>query len=190
MVTHWPISKDEIYGPPPAYSLEPPPSFPAIYTISELQNDYPVSHRSHVLSTNFLRYLIATGALHMLIGITTIVCDILLLSMNESSLVAGVWAGSACILLGIYLILFSSCRSKSPTSSYQFKFIQLSICIIVIVALILSSINLGSNSCSSMYFPSDQCQSAQKFKILLVTFFTFSFLQICLTFILSFVHMQ
>ena len=185
------MSKDEIYGQPPAYSLEPlPPPSPSIYMISERRNYYPAIESPYTLSSNFLRYLIASGILHMLIGITSMVCDIILLSMNESSLFAGLWAGASFIILGIYLIVFTSFRKKSSMSSYRFKFILLSICIIIIVALILSSVNLASNSCSSMYFLSDQCQSAQKYKIILVTFFTFSFLQICITFIISFVHMR
>lgn len=190
MVTNYAMSKDDIYGPPPAYSLDPPPS---IYTISNRRNVYqerplPISHISMVLSLSFLRYLLGTGILHVLIGVTAIICDILLISMNESYSFSGLWAGVSCIILGIYIIIFMSNPEKRKCSLNRFKFFHISICIIIIIALVFSSLNLASNSCSTVYYQFDQCQqSAQKFKIVLVTFFTFSFVQICITFIVSFV---
>ena len=191
MVTNWSISKDEIYGPPPAYSVDPPPS---IYTISEIPNEYrgrSPAHQSTILSSNFLRYLIGCGILHMIIGITTIVCNILLISMNEPTLFPGLWAGTSCIILGIYLILFMSYPEKQKHSLHRFKFNHILIGIIIIIALVLSSINLASNSCSSFYSEFDQCQhAAQNLKIVLVTFFAFTFVQICITFVVSFVHIR
>jgi hypothetical protein len=190
MVTNYAMSKDEIYGPPPAYSLDPPPS---IYTISSRRNEYqerPLSssHISMILSLGFLRYLLGSGVLHILIGVTAVICDILLIGMNESYSFNGLWAGLSCIILGIYLILFMSNPEKRKCSLHRFKFVHIFICIIIIVALVFSSLNLASNSCSTVYYQFDQCQqSAQKFKIVLVTFFAFSFVQICITFIVSFV---
>jgi hypothetical protein len=141
-----------------------------------------------VLSLSFLRYLLGTGILHILIGVTAIICDILLISMNESYSFSGLWAGVSCIILGIYIIIFMSNPEKRKCSLNRFKFFHISICIIIIIALVFSSLNLASNSCSTVYYQFDQCQqSAQKFKIVLVTFFTFSFVQICITFIVSFV---
>ncbi len=185
------MSKDEIYGPPPAYSVDPPPS---IYIVPQRRNAYEErptssSHASIVLSTRFLRYILGTGVLHILIGIIAIVCDILLISMNESYSFSGLWAGVSCIILGIYLILFISDPEKQKCSLQRFKFLYLIICFIIIIALILSSINLASNSCPTIYFDFDQCQHlAQQLKIILVTFFAFTFLQICITFIITFVH--
>jgi hypothetical protein len=180
------MSKDEIYGPPPAYSVDPPP---AIYIIPEIHNEHqerPSSHASIIFSLSYLRYLLGVGLLHMLIGITTIVCDILLISMNESYSFTGLWAGVSCIILGIYLILFMTYPKKPNCSLYRFQFLHIAICIIIIIALILSSINLVSNSCPAIYFESDQCHhSAEKLKIILVTFFAFSFLQICITLIVT-----
>lgn len=196
MVTNWPLSKDDIYGPPPAYSVHPPPPPSSIYAISELQYDYPErqlpSSREYMnISTRFLRYLLSIGILHILIGITTIVCDILLISMNESYSYPGLWAGVSCIILGIYLILFMSDSRKEKHSFTRFKLMHISICFIIIIALVLASINLTTNSCPPSYFEIDQCQnSAQKFKIILVTFFAFTFVQICITSIVTFVHIR
>jgi hypothetical protein len=109
--------------------------------------------------------------------------------MNESYSFSGLWAGVSCIILGIYLILFISDPEKPKCSLQRFKFLYLIICFIIIIALILSSINLASNSCPTIYFEFDQCQHlAQQLKIILVTFFAFTFLQICITFIVTFVH--
>jgi len=195
MVTNWSISKDELYGPPPAYSLHPPPSvYTSVYTIPEIRNEYqerPLSssHGSTVLSLNFIRYLLGTGILHLLIGVTIIVCDILLISMSESYSFSGLWGGVSCIILGIYTILFMSYPEKRKCSLNRFKFVLIAICIINISALILSSINLASNSCSTTYLDFDQCQPlAQQLKIVLVTFFSFTLVQICTTFIVAFVH--
>ncbi len=193
MITSWPISKDELYGPPPAYSVNPPPPT-SIYTITETRNEYqerPSSHTSIVLSTNFLRYLLGAGLLHILIGITSIVCDILLIGMHESYPFTGIWAGVLCIIFGIYLILFMSYSEKQTYSLHRFKLIHILVCLIIIIALILSSINLASNSCYEIYYEPDQCRySTQKLKIVLVTFFAFTFLQICITSILTFVHIR
>ena len=191
MVTRYCMSKDEIYGPPPAYSVDPPPS---IYTITNEENIYPQrslppSHISVILSSSFRRYLLGSGLLHVLIGAITIIGDVLLISMNESYCFAGLWAGISCIILGIYLILFLNSPAKHQCCLHRLKLIHISIGIILIVALVLSSLNLAANACSNMYFQMDPCQpSAQNFKIVLVTFFAFSFFQICITFILSCVH--
>lgn len=198
MVTRYSMSKDEIYGPPPAYSLDPPPlqappSVSSIYAITPGQDEYPQrsSHISILLSSSFLRYLLGTGLLHVLIGAITIICDILLISMNESYCFAGFWAGISCIILGIYLILFTNSPAKHKCCLHRLKFIHIAIGIILIVALVLSCLNLASNACSNSYFQMDPCEpSAQKFKIVLVTFFAFSIFQICITFILSFVHLR
>jgi hypothetical protein len=191
MITNWPMSKNELYGPPPAYSVDPP--LP-IYTISEIQHEYrerPSSHASILLSSTFQRYLLVTSLLHILIGITAIVCDILLISMNESYSFTGIWAGVCCIILGIYLILFMSRSEKHICSLQRYKFIQLGTCLIIITALVLSSINLALNSCYKTYFEFDQCQySAQKLKIILVSFFAFTFIQICITAIMTCVYIR
>lgn len=202
MDTRYSMSKDDIYGPPPAYSLDPPPPLQvlplplSIYTITDGQAEYPrrsfpSSHISIILSSNFLRYLLGTGLLHVLIGAIAIICDILLISMNESYCFAGFWAGISCIILGIYLILFTNSPAKHKCCLHRLKFIHIAIGIILIVALVLSCLNLAANACSNLYFQMDPCEpSAQKFKIVLVTFFAFSIFQICITFILSFVHLR
>ncbi|CAF0741401.1 unnamed protein product [Adineta steineri] len=186
MTNNWSMSRDDLYGPPPAYSLDPPTS---IYTIPQIRNEYqerppplPPPCTSIDLSTKFLRYILANGLLHILIGLTSIVCGILLFGMNESYPFTGIWAGVLCIILGIYLIIFISHSEKQISSLKRFKLIHIIACLLIIIALVLSSINLASNSCYEKYFELDQCQySAQKLKIVLVTFFAFTFLQICIT---------
>jgi len=192
MVTNWSMSKDEIYGPPPAYSVNPPSS---IYVVPETRIEYQgrqrpsSSHVPIVLSTGFRRYLLGTALLHMFIGVIAIVCDILLISMNQSYSFPGLWSCTLCIILGIYIILFMSDSVKQKCSLQRFQFVHIIICTIIIIALVLSSMNLASNSCSAMYSEQDQCQpSAQKLKIVLITFFAFTFLQICTNFIVTFVH--
>jgi len=191
MVTNWAMSKDELYGPPPAYSVNPPPS---IYTIPEIQFEYQErssSHETIILSTRFLRYLLAVGLFYIVIGIIEIICDIILISMNETYSLSGLWAGISCIILGIYLIIFMSDATKEECTLYRFKLVHIILCLIIITALVLSSVNLASNSCSTVYFGLDSCQhSAQKFKIILITFFAFTLVQICITFIVTFVHIR
>ncbi|UJR14682.1 hypothetical protein I4U23_001675 [Adineta vaga] len=192
MITDWPMSKDEIYGPPPAYSLYPPSS---IYVIPEVriehQENSSLSTSFIVLSTYFSRYIFGTALFHLLLGLTAVICDILLISMNESLPFVGIGTGALCILLGIYLILFISHSKKSKWSLQQFKFIHIVSCLLLIIALILSSINLAANSCYETYFHFDQCQpSAKKLKIVLLTFFSVTFTQICFTSILTLVHVR
>ncbi|CAF0745312.1 unnamed protein product [Adineta ricciae] len=193
MTIDWPMSKDEIYGPPPAYSLYPPPS---IYTIPETQIEHQErssfsSSPPIVLTLNFTRYLLATALLHFLIGLATIICDIQLISMNESLPFVGICTGSICIIFGIYLIIFMSHTKKSKWSLQRFKLFHIIICLLVIIALILSSINLGANACYENYFQFDQCQpTAKKLKIVLITFYAVTFAQICFTSILTFVHIR
>jgi len=144
---------------------------------------------SIVLSKEFRRYSLGTGLFHIFISKIAIVCHILLISMNQSYSFPGLWVDSLCIILGIYIILFMSDSVKQKCSLQRFQFLHITICTIIIIALILSSMNLASNSCSAMYSEQDQCQpSAQKLKIVLITFFAFTFLQICTNFIVTFVH--
>ncbi|CAF2707886.1 unnamed protein product [Rotaria sp. Silwood2] len=190
MAINWAMSDDDYYGPPPAYSVNPPPS---IYIIPDIRNEYqerPSSHVSIVLSSKFLRYLLIAGILHMLIGLATIVCDILLISMNESYSFTGFWAGVLCFALGIYLILFMSHPKKQICSLQRFKFIHIIVCLIIIASLIFSSLNLASDFCYDTYFLKlFRCeQSARKLKIVLITFFSFTFVQICVTALLTLVQ--
>jgi hypothetical protein len=194
MIINWPTTKDELYGPPPAYSItnnyENPPS--SIYIIPETRIEYqerPSSHVSIILSLKFLRYLLGTGLIHILIGLVAIVCDMILTTMNEWYLFTGIWTGVLCIILGIYLILFTRHPKKQICSLQRFRFIHMIICLITILALILSSIHLASDSCYKPYLEVDECQQlAYKLKIILVTFFTFTFVQICVTLLVTFVH--
>ncbi|CAF1533925.1 unnamed protein product [Rotaria sp. Silwood1] len=191
MATNWAMSyNDDFYGPPPAYSVTPPPS---IYVIPDTRIEYqerPLSHASIVLSSILLQYLLITGIIHILIGLASIVCDILLISMNESYSFTGFWAGVLCVALGIYLILFMSHPKKQTCSLQRFKFIHIAVCLIIIASLIFSSLNLASDFCYDTYFfQSFRCeQSAKKLKIVLIAFFSFTFVQICMTAIITFVH--
>jgi hypothetical protein len=68
MIGNWPISKDELYGLPPAYSIKnnyensPPPSYtPSIYVVPSRGIEYQErssSHASIILSKTFTRYLL------------------------------------------------------------------------------------------------------------------------------------
>ncbi|CAF3774696.1 unnamed protein product [Rotaria socialis] len=188
MPTNWSMSEDDLYGPPPAYSLNPPPF---VYIIPGTPHEYHETHASHVsivLSPNFLRYLLATGLIHLCIGLAAIVCDILLISMNESYSFTGFWAGVLCLALGIYLILFMSKPKKQTCSLQRFKIIHIVACIIIMATLVISALNLASDFCYDTYFGTFRCeQSAKQLKIILVTFFSFTFVQICTTsFVASF----
>ncbi|CAF1057128.1 unnamed protein product [Rotaria sordida] len=191
MTTNWSMSDDDFYGPPPAYSVNPPPS---IYIIPDIRNEYQerssLSHVSIVLSSKFQRYLLINGILHMIISLACIVCDILLISMNESYSFTGFWSGVLCFGLGIYLILFMSHPKKQTCSLQRFKFIHITIFLIIIASLVLSSLSLASDFCYDTYFfQSFRCQqSAKQLKIVLIAFFSFTFLQICTTALVISVH--
>jgi hypothetical protein len=197
MIGNWPISKDELYGPPPAYSLtnnyENPPSYtPSIYVIPIGEAEYqerPSSHASVILPRRFNQYLLGTGLVHMVIGLAAIVSDVILIIMNESYSFTGLWAGGISIILGIYLILFMSRPQKHLCSLQRLKLIHMAMFLISIVALVLASINLASDSCYKIFLGPDRCQhSAYLIKIILVTFFSFTFVQICITIVMTFVH--
>lgn len=183
------MSEDELYGPPPAYSLTPPPSIYVIPGIPIEFHERQPSYSSAVLSTNTLRYLLATGFVHLCIGIAIIVCDILLISMNESYSFTGFWAGVLCLALGIYVILFMGNRKKKSCSLQRFKLIHLAVFLISIASLVLSILNLASDFCNDSYFSLFRCQeSAKKLKIVIVTLFSFTCVQICITAIVIFIY--
>ena len=197
MIGSWPISKDELYGPPPAYSLannyENPPSYtPSIYVIPGRETAYQersTSHSSVILPNTFTRYLLGAGLVHMVIGLAAIVADIILTIMNESYSFTGLWAGALSIILGIHLILFMSRSQHHQCSLQRLKLIHVAMFLISTVALILASINLASDSCYKIFLGPDRCQhSAYLIKVILVIFFSFTFLQICITTVMTFVH--
>jgi len=186
MAGSWPISKDELYGPPPAYSLtnnyENPPSYtPTIYVVPLRGNEYQErssSHASIILSNKFTRYLLGSGLVHMVIGLAAIVSDVILTIMNESYSFTGLWTGALSIILGIYLILYMTHPEKRICSLKRLQYFHLVMCFISIIALILSSINLASDSCYKIFLGPDRCQnSAYLIKIILVTLFSFIFIQ-------------
>ncbi|CAF1016571.1 unnamed protein product [Adineta steineri] len=199
MVSNWAMSKDELYGPPPAYSItnnyESPPSYtPSIYVVPDRGIEYqerPSSHGSITINlpNRYTRYLLGTGLVHMVIGLAAIVCDVILTIMNESYSFTGLWSGALSIILGIYLILFMSHPQKHLSSLQRLKLLHLAMFISSIIALILSSINLASDSCYKIFLGPDRCQdSAYLIKIILVVFFTITFLQICITIVMTFIH--
>jgi succinate dehydrogenase hydrophobic anchor subunit len=198
MIGNWPISKDDLYGPPPAYSItnnyeNPPPSYtPSIYIVPAREMEYQErssSHASIILMKTFTRYLLGSGLVHMVIGLGAIVCDIILTIMNESYSFTGLWTGALSIILGIYLILFMSHPEKRICSLQRLQFLHMVMCLISIIALILASINLASDTCYKTFLGPDRCQySPYLIKIILVTFFSFMFVQICITIVMTFVH--
>lgn len=191
MAHQWPVSKDELYGPPPAYSptnqYENPPSYtPSIYVVPirdiAYERQQRSSHASITLARNFTRYLLASGLVHLVFGLTAIVCDIILTIMNESYSFTGLWAGALSIVLGIYLILFMTEPAKRLCSLKRLQFFHLAMCFVGIIALILASINLASDSCYKVFLGPDRCQhSAYSIKIILVVIFTLIFIQISTT---------
>lgn len=192
MVGNWPPSKDDLYGPPPAYSIAnnyehaPPPSYsPSVYVLPVAGLNYqerPSSHASVLLPGSFTRYLLGAGLLHMVIGLGTIVCDIILTIMNESFSFTGLWTGALSIILGIYLILFISHPEKRICSLERLQFLYLGMGLVGTVALVLASINLASDSCYKIFFGPDRCEhAAYVLKIVLVTSFAVTLAQICLT---------
>jgi succinate dehydrogenase hydrophobic anchor subunit len=198
MAGNWPISKDELYGPPPAYSIannyeNPPPSYtPSIYVVPIRNIEYQErssSYASIILSKKFTRYLLGSGLVHMVIGLAAIVCDVILTIMNESYSFTGLWTGALSIILGIYLILFMSRPEKRIYSLKRLQFLHIIMFLISIIALILASINLASDSCYKIFLGPDRCQhSAYLIKIILVTLYVFTFIQICTTIGMTFVH--
>ena len=198
MVTHGSLAKEEFYGSPPAYSTRddhehPPPSYvSAVYAIPERHTDYPqtlISPVSITLSSRFSRYLLITALLHVVLGAGTLLCDIILTIMMESYSFAGIWTGILDVLMGIYLFAFIHQPQQSKLSLQRLKRLHLAMCFITSVALILSSINLAKDSCYTSYFEFDPCQSsAYRLKVVLVSFFTFTFLQLFLTFFLACFH--
>ena len=192
MVGNWPPSKDDLYGPPPAYSIAnnyehpPPPSYsPSVYVLPVAGLNYQErrsSHASVLLPGSFTRYLLGAGLLHMAIGLGTIVCDIILTIMNESFSFTGLWTGALSIILGIYLILFVSHPEKRICSLERLQFLYLGMGLVATVALVLASINLASDSCYKIFFGPDRCEHvAYVLKIVLVTSFAVTLAQICLT---------
>jgi hypothetical protein len=190
MAGNWPISKDELYGPPPAYSLtnnyENPPSYtPTIYVVPLREIDYQdrsASHASIILSNKFTRYLLGSGLVHMVVGLAAIVSDVILTIMNESYSFTGLWTGALSIILGIYLILYMTQPEKRICSLRRLQYFHLTLGVISIIALILSSLNLASDSCYKIYLGPDRCQhSAYLIKIVLVTIFSFIIVQVSVT---------
>ena len=199
MANHWPISKDELYGPPPAYSpaneYENPPSYtPSIYIVPVREITYEQrssSHASMVLSKKYTRYLLASGLVHLVLGLTAIVCDIILTIMNESYSFTGLWTGALSIILGIYLILFMTDPEKRRCSLKRLQFFHLAMCFIGISALILASINLASDSCYKIFLGPDRCQhSAYSIKIILVTLFSLIVVQTSTTIGMTFTQIS
>ena len=201
MIGNWPVSKDELYGPPPAYSIRnnyenPPPSYTpsSIYVVPVRGNEHEErssSHRLIILSTKFSRYLLGSGLIHMIIGLGAIVCDIILTIMNESYSFTGLWTGALSIILGIYLILYIGKAEKRICSFQRLQFLHLAMCLVSIIALILTSINLASDACYKTFLGPDRCQySPYLIKIILVTFFSLMFVQVCLTSVMIFVHQK
>ena len=198
MVTHGSITKDVLYGSPPAYSTRedhenPPPSYvSAVYAIPEIDRYYserPVSPISVALSSRFSRYLLIAALFHVILGAISVLCDIILSIMTESYLFAGIWAGTLSVLLGLYLFVFTHHSQQTKLSFQRLKFLHLAMCLIITVALILSSINLAKDSCYTGYFEFYPCRSsAHRLKAVLVSFFTFTFLQLCLTFFVACFH--
>lgn len=183
------MSDDDYYGPPPAYSVDPPPSVYIIPNVRIQYQERPSSLIPSGFSSNFLLYLLGTGILHIFIGIAAIVCDILLINVHESYSFCGFWAGLLYIILGIYLILFMSTPKKQTCSLQRFKFIHTVAYVITIVSLILSSLNLATDFCSESYYEPYQCEhSAKKLKIMLVAIFSLTFVQISITAIVTFLY--
>ena len=190
MASNWPISKDELYGPPPAYSptneYENPPSYtPSIYVVPLRridQQERSTSHLAIILPQKYARYLLGSGLVHMVIGLVAIVCDVILTIMNESYSFTGLWTGALSIILGIYLILFMTHPEKRICSLKRLQYFHFAMCLITIIALILASINLASDSCYKIFLAPDRCQhSAYSIKIVLVTIFALILAQLSLT---------
>ena len=182
MTSQWSVSKDDLYGPPPAYSLtnnndNPPPSYtPSIFVLPLTEIEYPQnlsSHASIAVPRQFNRYLLGTGLVHMIIGLTAIGCDVILTIINESYSFTGLWTGALSIILGIDLILFMSRPQQRMCSLQRLKFIHMVMCLISIIALILASINLASDSCYKKFLGPYRCQnSAYLIKTILVILFS------------------
>ncbi|UJR32066.1 hypothetical protein I4U23_019534 [Adineta vaga] len=190
MVSSWPISKDDLYGPPPAYSItnnyENPPTYtPSIYVVPSQRidgQDRSSMPSSITLPNRYTRYLLGSGLIHMVIGLGAIVCDVILTIMNESYSFTGLWTGALSIILGIYLILFISHSHKHRGSFQRLKLFHMVMFIASVIALILASINLASDSCYKVFLGPDRCHdSSYLIKIILVIFFSFTFVQICIT---------
>ena len=198
MVGNWALSKDDLYGPPPAYSItnnyeNPPPSYtPSIYIvpIRNIECSEGLSpHASIVLPKNFARYLLGTGLVHISVGLAAIICDIFLTIMNESFSFTGLWTGALSIILGVDLILFMSRPKQRLCSLKRVQFIHMAMCLVSIVALIFASINLASDSCYKILLGSYRCQhSAYIIKVFLVVLFSFTFVQVCITIVMTFVN--
>ena len=201
MANQWSMSKEDLYGPPPAYSLtnpqENPPSYraPPIYVLPLEHEEYAhhqppiISPPKITFSKNFSRFILGSGLAHMTMGLTTIVCDIILTIMNESYSFVGLWTGALNIILGIYLILFISQTSKHINSIKQCRSFQIILSFITIIGLILSSMNLASDSCYKIFLAEERCQhSAYSIKIVLVTCFALNFIHLCSTTLLTFIH--
>ena len=202
IVGNWPMSKDELYGPPPAYSRtnnydQPPSSSPPSYTpsiyvlpITELNYaERPSLHASILLPKRFTRYLLATGLMHMVVGLSAIIFDVMLTIMNESYSFTGLWAGVLSITLGVYLILFMTRPRRHICALQRLQFIHILMGMVLVVALVLVSINLASDSCYKIFLGPDRCQhAAYMIKIALVTLFSFTLVQLCITKTLVHVH--
>ncbi|CAF2698878.1 unnamed protein product [Rotaria sp. Silwood2] len=205
MIDNSSISKDDLYGPPPAYSVRnnyenppppPPPSYtPSIYVVPirdiHYQERLSSSHSSIILPKKFTRYLLGSGLMHMMIGLAAIVCDIILTIMNESYSFTGLWTGALSIILGIDLILLMSRSNMRVCSLQRIRLIHMAICLVSIVAIILTSINLASDSCYKIFLGPDRCRhSSHLIKIILVTLFSCNFIQLCITIVMTFIYMS
>jgi hypothetical protein len=197
MIGNWPVSKDDLYGPPPAYSstrhFERPPSYtPSVYVVPVEDLNYQerdVSHTIVHLSTRLTRYLLGTGLVHMIVGVAAIICDVTLTVMNQSYSFAGLWTGASSIILGIYIIIFISQQDKHICSFERLRLFHCTIGVLSIAALVLASINLASDSCYKSFLGPDDChQSAHVTKIVLVTIFSLICIQAALTTCLIIAH--
>jgi hypothetical protein len=78
---------------------------------------------------------------------------------------------------------------KRICSLKRLQYFHLVMCIISIIALILASINLASDSCYKIFLGPNRCHhSAYLIKIILVTLFSFIFIQVSVTIGMTFMQ--
>ena len=182
------VSKEELYGPPPAYSTvdEPhPPSY--ICTITTAPNATPRREPTVDLSAKLTCYLVVTGILHLIIGSVMIFCNIRLIIQSEPFYYVGFWAGLLDLLFSVYLTFFIADPHRSISSLRRFRILHIVLVLIILSALILSSIELSKDYSSQWYIRSSSVYSLE---ILLLALLTFSFLQMCFSSFLACLHFR
>jgi hypothetical protein len=191
---HWSCTKFDADGSPPAYAIaidneHPPPSYLSTVAITcptDIHRQSCSLDTSIKLSSTFSRYLMATGLMHMSIGLTVILCDAILTTMNESYAFSGIWTGVLNTIFGVYLIIFIGQSIITVSSVQRLLFIHIIMCLVSSIALMLSSINLATYSCRQIDFSSNRCHySVHHLKIVLVILFASTFVQLCLNGILT-----